>query len=131
MAGVSLLEALAAAALIAALLYAVDRGMAFHVCLYAAIASGKRFTAEDAYKAMNNPFSRGPRLVLWVVTTVAVFVLVRGGGIGDHWAAIGAAFVVALAFVAVSGVYAFKSFRRTSYGVTFADAVKQGRWRDN
>lgn len=124
------LEALAAAALIAALLYVVDRGMAFHVCLYAAITSGGRFKSEEAYKAMDNPFARGPRLVMLGLITVAVFVVARHGGMGNGWPAVVAVSAVALAYVAVSAVYAFKAFRRTQYGAALADAIEQPRSRD-
>jgi len=126
----SLLEPFAAAGLVAALLYVGDRGIAFHVCLYAAIASGRRFRSEQAYKVMDNPFSRAPRLLLAAMITVAVFVFTWRGGIGAGWPAVVAISAVALAYIAVSTAYAFKAFRRTQYGMGFAEAVQEGRWRD-
>jgi drug/metabolite transporter (DMT)-like permease len=122
-----LVEALAAAALVAALLYVVDRGMAFHICLYAAIASGKRFTGEEAYRATENPFFRGPRLFLWAVITAAFFVVAHRGSLSADWVTVAAISAVALVFVAVSAAYAFKAFRRTRYGVPYADAIEQRR----
>lgn len=79
---------------------------------------------------MDNPFAQGPRLILLAVITLTVFVLAHRGGIGDGWQVVVAVSAVALAYVAVSASYAFRAFRRTQYGVAFADAVKQGRWPD-
>jgi hypothetical protein len=115
----SIVEALAAAALTAALLYVVDRGMAFHVCLYSAIASAGRFKAEEAYRAMDNRFARPPRLVLGATIVVATFVLALRESIGERWPAVVGIVAAALAYVAISTVYAIKAFRQTPCGRTF------------
>ena len=122
----SLIEASAAAGLVAALLYV----LAFNVCAYAAIASGGKFTSEEAYRAMENPFARVPRLLLLGVITLAVFVLARRGGIGDGSPAVIAVLLPIVAYVAVSITYALRAFGETPYGIAFWDAVKRGERRD-
>ena len=107
-------ESLLAPALIGALLYVGDRGIAFHVCLYSSIASGGKFTAEQAYRAMRNPFATPSKLVLAATFILLTYLLGHRGGIRADWQVI-AILIVALCYVCVSAVAAVKAFRRTQF----------------
>lgn len=74
---------------------------------------------------------RLPKVGLMAAISGTVFFLNLKWDVGDDWRAAAAAFALSLAFVATSGAYAFKAFRRTEYGVAFADAIKKGHWRDS
>ena len=127
----SVLEATAATALVAVLLYTGDRGLAFHVCSYNAIAAGGRFRSEEAYKAMDNPFFRWPRLALGGLMLIATFALALRGGMPEREELVGVPlFAIALAYGAVSRAYAVEAFRRTPIGIAMADAEANGRWPD-
>ena len=125
----SVWEAAAATALIAVLLYGADRGIAFHVCLYNAIAAGGRFQSDEAYKIMDNPFIRWPRVALGSVILIGTFVLALSGGMpeGEELVAV-PLFGVLLAYGVTSWAYAVRAFRRTPFGAAMADAVEKGSW---
>lgn len=127
----SVLEAVGATALVAILLYVGDRSLAFHVCLYNAIAAGGRFRSEEAYRVMDNPFLRWPRLVLATVILIAAFVLAQRGGMPEREELVAVPlFAVALAYAVTSWAYATSAFRSTPFGIAMADAVQAGRWPD-
>lgn len=107
-------ESLFAAALVGGLSYVVDRGIAFHICLYSAIASGRKFTAEQAYREMDNPFARPSKILLVVALIVSAYVFGRRGEIHDRWQ-VAFIFVIALCYITVSIVTALKAFRHTRY----------------
>lgn len=109
------LEIILATVLVGGLLYAVDRGIAFHVCLYSAIASRGKFTSEQAYRATQNPFVRAPKLMAAAALLSLGIYLGISGGIRTKWE-IASVVLLAACYVLVSTVYAVKAFRRTQFG---------------
>ena len=109
------LQSLVVAGLVGALLYGADRGIAYHVCLYSAIASGSKFEPEDAFREMDNPFFRIPRILLLIAVLLLAFLLSRRDGIKGPME-IGAIVVVIFAYVGFSLSTAFSAFRETRFG---------------
>jgi hypothetical protein len=107
-------ETLLATVLIAALLYIGERGIAFHVGLYQAIASGRKFTAEQAYREMDNPFATPAKLASAAAVLVSLLVLNRDG-IHADWEVV-VVFGLALIYAYVCWSAATKAFRNTSFG---------------
>jgi hypothetical protein len=112
------LESLLAAAPVGALLYVGDRGIAFQVCAYFAIASGGKFTGEQAYQQTENPFVRASKLVPAFALVIATFVFARKGGNGADWQ-IGVTVAFALWYAAIVTIAALKAFRRTQFASYF------------
>jgi hypothetical protein len=108
------LESVLAAALVGVLLYMGDRGMAYNVCAYFAMASGGKFTAEQAYRETHNPFLRASKLVPAFVLVVAGFIFAYRGGIHEEWQ-VAVIAAIALWYVAVVTVAALKAFYRTQF----------------
>lgn len=106
---------LIATAIIAVLLYVGDRGIAFHLCLYSAIASGRKFTAEQAFREMDNPFATPIKLLVAATLLVVFFFLLGSDGIHEDWEII-VLFAVCLAYGYVCWSAAMKAFQRTSFG---------------
>ncbi|HVM23623.1 MAG TPA: hypothetical protein VM308_10070 [Sphingomicrobium sp.] len=107
-------ESALATAILAGLLYIVDRGIAFHVGLYSAIASGRKFAAEQAYREMDNPFATAPKL-LSGATFLAVAIVLGLDGIRSDWEVIViVGFAVIYAYLCWSA--ATKAFQKTSFG---------------
>ena len=104
-----------AAALVGLLSYIVDRGISFHVCLYSAIASGGKFTGEQAYQEMNNPFLRPAKIVASILLVLFAYYFARAGGIQSWWE-VATVFSLAIGFVIVSAIAALKAYRRTRFG---------------
>lgn len=109
-----ILESLLAAAIVGVLLYVGDRGIAFHVCLYSAIASGRKFTGEQAYRETDNPFARASKLVPAFALVMVAFVFAYQGGIRADWQ-IGVIVTIAVWYAAVVTVAAMRAFRRTRF----------------
>jgi hypothetical protein len=107
-------ESLLAAVLIAGLLYLGDRGIAFHVGLYSAVACGRKFTAEQAYREMDNPFATLPKLLSAATFLLVLFVLGRDG-IQANWEVV-VLFGLAMIYAYVCWSAATKAFRKTSFG---------------
>ena len=114
----AVLESLLAAALIGALLFVGDRGMAFNVCAYFAIASGGKFTGEQAYRAADNPFLRASKLVPATVLVIMTFVFAYQGRNASNWQ-IGMGITIAFWYAAVVTVAALKAFHRTRFSKHF------------
>lgn len=105
---------LLATALVGAVLYIGDRGIAFNVCAYFAMASKGRFTGEEAYRETDNPFLRVTKLVPAFLLIVITFVIAYRGGIRANWQ-IAMMVVVAIWYAAAVIFGALSAFRRTRF----------------
>lgn len=114
-ADLGLTGSLLAAALVGTVLYVGDRGIAFNVCAYFAIASRGEFTGEQAFRETDNPFLRITKLAPAFALIVITFVIAHQGGIRANWQ-IAMIVAVALWYAAVVTFSALRAFRRTRFG---------------
>jgi ABC-type Fe3+-siderophore transport system permease subunit len=112
---VGVLQSFAITILAGLILYGADKGIAYHICLYSAIAYRRKFTAEDAYREMHDPFVTPLKVVLTVSVMALVYVFARYTGIGSSWHAI-ILFAALISYVCVSVIAVLRAFSRTKFG---------------